>query len=471
MKSKMKKNTFNSNILMQEKNATIADVASGIESEEITLCKNTSHAEKKLVFSFLFILLIIQISVSFHLNRIGVFDQYNVFFDADPNQYVSAISNGWGFGRHVHPAVALMLNVPVRALDYVAAHLGLINTNAIRNIAPLIISPLFNLVSGIFWWLAACRSGFSAPARIGGLLFSQFAFSQTVFSVLPESYAVSGALLSILLFLSVLAIQTPLSLDTNRARIHWLALACLMSGITITNGFLCILVWCSIRFKRGQFRRVIIECSVAVIILICAIITMTAADRLVYTIAPDGAKQEHSQIEDIKSFAQRYISGSIINRAVTMPASFIASVFPGNVETISNVLAKKQHRHPYELSLEAYSKSSMLIIVGWLMFGISLVYFFYIKSIPKIYQVIYVVLIFNGAIHSLFGREIFLYSQHWVSFLTFGAIFPISNKVSWRSNAFLLAIVFLALVLSFSAWSGMLSILNTSFNATSGPLG
>lgn len=458
----MKKNTFNYNIFSQKKNVATTEVTSAIQRKGSNLYKNISTAEKSLIFTILSILLIIKIAASFYLNRIGVFDQYNVFFDADPNQYVSAISNGWGFGRDVHPAFGLLLNVPVRALDYLATHLGLIKTNAIRDFAPIIISPLLNLVSGIFWWLAACRSGFSAPARIGGLLFSQFAFSQTVFSVLPESYAVSGALLSILLFLSVRAIQDPLSLDTNRTRIRWLALACLMSGITITNGLLCVLVWFSICFKRGQLRRVIIECLVAVAILICAITTMTAADRLVYTIAADGTKPEQSQPEAIKSFAQRYMFESIINRAVAMPASFIASVFPGNVETIPNILATKQNHYQYEFSLNTYSKSPALIFVGWLIIGVSFIYFIYVRSIPKVFQVVFAVLIFNGAIHSLFGREIFLYSQHWISFLTFGIIFPISNKVSWRPNVLLLTLVLLSLVLSLYAWSGMLSILKIS---------
>jgi len=172
----MRKNLINNNVFAPQENATRIEVTSAIQGKLESSFKNISIPEKALIFTILFIFLMLKIAVSFYLNRIGVFAQYNVFFDADPNQYVSAISNGWGFGRDVHPAFGLLLNVPVRALNYLAMHLGLISTNTIREVAPIIISPLLSSVSGIFWWLAACRFGFSASARIGGLLFSQFAF-------------------------------------------------------------------------------------------------------------------------------------------------------------------------------------------------------------------------------------------------------------------------------------------------------
>lgn len=443
------------------------EIVDDIESKSVVFFKCVSFSEKTLIFTVLSVLLILRISISFHLNRIGVFDQYNVFFDADPNQYVSATANGWGFARQVHPAFALLLNVPVRALDYVAAHLGLIHANAIRNIAPLILSPLLALVGGIYWWLAARHSGFSAPARIFGLLFSQLAFSQTVFSVLPESYAVSGALLSVLLYLSVRAIQDPLSLDTARRRMQWLVLACLMSGVTITNGLLCILVWGSIRFRRGLGRIVGMECLVAVLVLFLSIVAMSVADHLVYSMGSENGKPAQSRMQDIESFTLRYISRTNISRTGTMPGYFLASVFPAEVNTIPNELAGTK-KYRYEFSLERYAKSPLIFCAAWLISAMSFFYFFNVEQIPKIIQVIFAVLLFNGLLHSFFGREIFLYSQHWISFLTFGIIFPFGNKVSWRSNALLLAIVLLTLMLSVYAWLGMLSMLGSSVSPTSG---
>ena len=88
-------------------------------------CMNKTHelsripnAEKALIFVIFSMLLVVRLLVTIRLSQLGVFEQYNVFFDADPNQYVSAISDGWSFGRSVHPAFALLLNVPTRALDF-----------------------------------------------------------------------------------------------------------------------------------------------------------------------------------------------------------------------------------------------------------------------------------------------------------------------------------------------------------------
>ncbi|MER2512182.1 MAG: hypothetical protein ABTQ25_07145 [Nitrosomonas ureae] len=423
------------------------------------------NAEKALIFVIFSMLFVIRLFVTARLSQLGVFEQYNVFFDADPNQYVSAISDGWSFGRSVHPAFALLLNVPTRALDFVAAYLGIISPGTIRSVAPMVAAPLFSCLGGLWWWAASWRAGFSIPARIAGVLFFQLSFSETVFSVLPESYALSGALFSALLFLSVKAAQDPNTLNSKWVRIQWLALACLMSGVTVTNGFLCIAVWVSIRFEKKWPRRAITEGVIAAGILGGAIVTMVAADRFVYQLPKD---THQTSVEDISKWTQSGIS-SVLDRAAGIPASYVASVFSPGVEKIPNVLAQPNHHHQYGFGLESNSKSQSLMVLGWLAIGALAARLLQQRSCPIILRAIGAVLISNGILHSFFGTETFLYSQHWLPFLTFAMILPVSKSVSWRSNAILLILVFTTLALSLHAWIGMFEILNSAFQATSYP--
>jgi hypothetical protein len=98
-------------------------------------------------------------------------------------------------------------------------------------------------------------------------------------------------------------------------------------------------------------------------------------------------------------------------------------------------------------------------ICGWLMIATLAVLLIRQQGFSVTVRAIAAVLIFNGVLHSFFGHEFFLYSQHWLAFITFALIAPFSGKESQRSNTVLLIFVCSALVMSLNAWASMFEML------------
>ena len=449
-----------------------------------------AQAEKITVIAILGVLVILRIMVSAYLGRLGVLAQNNILFDSDTYAYLKVISNGCCINRVIHPAFAIMVNIPVGGFAFVAAYLGISDAGSIRTLAPIILSPIAASLGGFIWWLAACRAGFSATARIAGLLFSQFVFSLSVFAILPESYAISGALFSALLFLCVNAINHPETLDLWKIHAQWLALACVMTGVTITNGFICIAVWMAIRFdpqKPGwiPLRRILTGGIVAAAILGGTIVVMLTADQLAYPKDSKSLVEKGDEAADrVQKFmkgstaertaalpytimwVRRFMEGSAAQRAVAMPASFMAGIFPPAIEIIPNNVAKPGQPYQIGFSFEPGEKALPRIVFGWFSMAALAAVLAWRFSFSPIIRAITAVLAFNGVLHSFYGAETFLYSQHWSAFLAFAIILPVSGKATRGTNALLAGLVIATGLFSLNAWIHMMDVLNGIFVAS-----
>jgi len=69
-------------------------------------------AERLGVAAFLLAVFFLQLWTAFHLNALQAFDQYNLFFEADSIDYLSAVANGWSFTRYIHPGVRAVPECP-----------------------------------------------------------------------------------------------------------------------------------------------------------------------------------------------------------------------------------------------------------------------------------------------------------------------------------------------------------------------
>ena len=412
------------------------------------------------VIALLLLLSITQWCLALKLQRLGVFNQYDVFFDADPNQYVSAIADGSDYGRLIHPAFALFVNAPVRAFDFVAAATGMVSPGAVRRAATLIVSPLFSGLAGWLCWRAFCFAGFSRRARLAGLLLSQFCFSQTVFAALPESFALSGAGVAALLLLAVIAAQHPERLNTRSVQAQWLTLACWMTGITVTNGLLCITVWAAIRCKAGRVRRTVCEAAIAAVIAVGFCLGAVVADRMAFEPGTGNVSVAWKAAWWVDHFSH---SASLAG-FVELPASLFSALVAPRIHSVPNAGAQISDLYQYSFSVEPAKKSTAWIILGWLGLG-ALFAFWQKRSINATTgRAVSAVLIFNALLLTIFGSETFLYSQHWSAFLIFAFVLPFSKTKSQSlSTVFAFAVVAVVLC-TLSAWSTMFAALNTTFN-------
>lgn len=441
-----------------------------INLKNMAICNRLSKPstlEKWVVVSLLGVLFVFRLITSIYLSELGVIAQYDIFFDSDPIHYISAISNGWSFGRTVHPGIALLFNVPARIFDVGLAQLGLIQQGDFRNFAPLLIAPIFSTLGGYWWWLAACRLGFVPHARLLGLFLLQITFSQMVFSVVPESFPISGALLCLVLLLTAKAIENPTSLDQNPARMLWLGTACLMSVITVTNGFLCVAVWMGIRFKSGKLRRTITEGFIGCIIVFLAIGITTFIDKKVYKLESKtalnmGVSSTAQIAVTHKSWIEKYsvFDGSeIASRTAKFPADLIASILAPEITLLDNPIVKPGYRFQFKFTLEPKVRGIIWKATGWLLL-LCAAWYAARNPILLITRAVGVVIIFNGALHSFFGLETFLYSQHWLAFVVIAVLWPFKDIVSPKRIFILYCVILFAFFLNFNAFVFMFDQFN-----------
>lgn len=412
-----------------------------------------TKAEYVLVTLILLGFCCLQLKLAMMLDEWGVFGQYNIIFDSDPNRYKGLISSGWGAGGFIHPAFGLAINPPLRIVDLCLSFLGIFPPGTFRHAAPLLLSPFMAVVGGIFWWQAAVVMNFPGRIRVLGLVFSQLAFSQTVFSSIPESFATSGMLLSLLLYMSVLAVQRPAVMHARATQLYWLLLACAMSGVTVTNGLMCIYVWLVLRLKTVPLRQLILE-GIAGISLVAVFVFCTLSlSGVIYSKSPPRPAPSGQAAKPALNW-HAYFDGSIAERAAHYPVAVLSSVIAPQVEVVANQLAKPGNRHQVQFSIQD-SNDPLLRMLAWTgMLALAACAFTRASQFAK---TVLAVLVFNGVLHSAFGSETFLYSQHWTAFVTFGIVLAVQRLATARFSAAVLTIVACATAIASGlAWSTMI---------------
>jgi hypothetical protein len=182
---------------------------------------------------------VLLVSLAAHLaaarawGRLGVFEQHDVLFDADPVVVLGMLRDGEMKDRlwRTHPNLRNLGHPPVRLLAAAArlARPSLPDSRA-RDAAALALPPLAaSAASGAaFLTFEALGATPSAAALVA--LLQAFSFSSLVFGSLPESYPLSGAVLATAWLMA--------ARDLRAGRSHkpsWAALASLAVGLTTTN--------------------------------------------------------------------------------------------------------------------------------------------------------------------------------------------------------------------------------------------
>jgi hypothetical protein len=376
-------------------------------------------AERVGAAAFLSVVFFLQLWAAFHLSALAAFDQYNLFFDADANQYVSAVANGWSFNREIHPGFALFINVPLRAVDALASALGMIPAGAIRNVFAIVLSPLCGLLGGVLLWRACIRAGLSGVARIGALVLLQGSFSQVVFTAIPESYAVSGMLYCLLLWAAAHAAARPADMQRTAVRAGWLLLCVVMTGVTVSNGILCIGVWLGLRAGVSPRRRWVLEALIGACVLAISIVALRIIDRWIYTLPNVVISRTVEAIRDHR-LTSSFVPRSVTGRVVGLPAYALASILAPPMERRRGHPARTgDDRYPFRFSFIDSAITGPRLLGSWAVLICGLVAGVRRFGGSPLVRATAVVLAFNFVLHSVWGQEVFLYSQHWLAFLTF----------------------------------------------------
>jgi len=341
----------------------------------------------------------------------GVVDQHDVLFDADPVVFLQAFRDGvmrdhlW----RAHPNVRNLVNPPVRML---AAVLRLVRADGsaerARADAALLVAPAAAGVTTAAVFLILRLLGASLGAAATGALLEASAFSGLVFGSIPESYALSGAMLALAFLLLADAAG-----ENGRLRvIPWTLVASTAFGITVTNLAL-VGIPLFVAATRALGSRLRGAAATAGLLLAAAAVGM------VELLALNAAYGEHLPLRKLER-TDTFLAARPAETLRSFPGALVSTVLPDRPAVVTNEIGL---RRDYPIKLRFTVEGGPQGVVSRLVRGLLVAGFLLLGALqlvrrpgagPPLLGAAVGVVAFNFALHCFYrGPDLLLYSMHW----------------------------------------------------------
>jgi len=308
----------------------------------------------------------------------------------------------------VHPLFALipkLIILPILLIQLVLGEIGLIATDSV--LAALLFAPIVAALTSLVLFDIAKKLQLPGTTALGIQLAFLLSFSTLVFGSLPDHYVLNGLYLSLLLRETLLPKQSTW---------RWLGFGVIGAGITITNivPFFLVLT-CSFQSQSHTLfiRKVWLAAKLstaAMAITFIPIITLALTQQEVPVHATD------QQSVNLGKWISHYLSDNLFE-IVKRAAGFVMAT--ADTFMTSNVLIYEFPAGTHRASLHyvpetpwPYAKA--LLLATTIASGS---YFLYKQSQAAARLTLSALLIvcFHGGLFTLWGTEMFLYSQLWIS--------------------------------------------------------
>ena len=359
-----------------------------------------------LFFSFAYFISCYAISISWYYS--GYFDVYDILFDTDPNENLKSFAHGWG--RHaVSHAFLELFSIPIRIIEFAFSSLGIIsNRIEFRELIALSISPIFSALTLVcFFKILRQLNIKTIDANIFTLIFAA-SFSNVIFAIVPETYAISCFLIALLVHYYLKSGE----IKQSGSSLVWFIIAILLTGITITNICIFFLIYSTHLLKHEKlgysdaFKRATLY-SISAILLVY-VFYKTSHFLLAYETGPEGGA------DWIAAYLTTSLNSAVLNLANLFSASinaFLAALpttalHSGCTEFTCNALSFTRYKADYlwlsgvAIICSAFTYASMKYLKE--------------KRWHDLYLIIGLIIAFNFSLHVLFGQEMFMYTQHWI---------------------------------------------------------
>jgi len=344
-------------------------------------------------------------------SALGVLDQHDILFDADPVVFLQAFRDGEMRDRlwRTHPNVRNLVNPPVR----LAARLARVvrpdwTEERARGEAALLVAPAASGVTTAAVFLTLRLLGASLGAAALGAALEMSFFSGLVFGSIPESYPLSGA---------VVAVAFLLLADAARAggrlrALPWILVGSTAFGITATN---LGLVGIPLFFAASRALGSRLRAAAATAGLILA----AAAVGVLELLALNAAYREHLPLRKVER-TDSFLEARPLATARSFPEAVVSTVLPDRPAVVTNEIGL---RRDYPFKLMFTSEGGPTSVVSRLLRGLVVAGFLLLGALqlarlegpgPPLLGAAVGVLAFNLALHSVYrGPDLLLYSMHW----------------------------------------------------------
>jgi hypothetical protein len=338
----------------------------------------------------------------------GVFTQYDIVFDADPSARLEQFAHGWN-GAIVHPILDYIVSLPLRAITVVTGRLHLTGPPIpFRESVAVWVTPAVSALKTGVGYLFGRLVGGTRTGSVGLSLLVGFSLSPAVFGALPEHLPLTAFMFTAA-FAWAAAVQFQVVPDREDV---WMLLTFLVTGFTVTNIVPVSFLFFACRLSRGEsWRRGLAATALLALISGGAAI----ATSLIYArIMP--------RPDRVTTFTKKYLRRPDRPRALRFLPSLATSVigtYPGTIPNDAARAANVKGLHQMDLQfsydilpLTAWRWSVTLVILAIVAAGAWSGW----RADPRFGGLAIGalgILLFNFALHWIWGAEWLLYSLHW----------------------------------------------------------
>lgn len=382
------------------------------------------------IFALLLISGIAALVLNLRFNSLGLLDQYNVIFDADPNRIHD---NNW-----THPLTHAIFYCVIKPIAVFANSLAGFDKALVAIIVSVHVIPPCMVMLRTFFVYRTVKllTGNSSSALLVGLL-STFSFATLIFGAINDSYVVSGAVVSALIFYTVRIITG----STSSKDWFALVLSCVLAiGATSSNViFVGWMLWVIFRKFNYGYLNSLGRSIVCAAVLLFVVILLGLPLSIIRNGVSSGVQQyarhvseyvpeSQEQLSNICRFPENIARSIIPTHPMYIPARDMGPVyFPGEKRTLRNQLI------PYELT---YNRSPVnrwscvLWLFGALVLMLSNSHWPAMRSSKDFSRACGLTAITTGIVFSLFGLTTFLFATYW----QIGSILLLGRSVCYLSQ-------------------------------------
>jgi hypothetical protein len=308
-------------------------------------------------------------------NKLGVFKQHNIIFDADPQRSLNGFSDGdrGGNSSFVHPNLVYFVYPPVRALAEILHHSGLADDKLrlLRFKIALLVVPVAAGVTSVVVFAFFCLLRLAVVPTLLIALLSSVSFSQLVFGSIPDHLTLGGLAIALAYLVAVRSMNERKELsdrasnkgasaDTRNDKveppagfrwrtsqhisstriplyrekcswIEWLVVGCVITGITVSNIFVvATLIWVCLDFMYRNWKRATWQ----TMLFAFSILALTySSSYLLARYYGDRAKD----VGNLSGWIKGYFKRDVLKSACLFPAALANAVAPTEIDKILRV--------------------------------------------------------------------------------------------------------------------------------------
>jgi len=341
---------------------------------------------------------------------VGYFDVKDVFFQADPSSNLESFAHGSGRNAVSHAFIEL-ISTPIRLIEFALGAIFTVDEpKMVREWLALTIAPASSALSAVYFFKTLRFFDIQEFDRVVLTLIFGLCFTNFVFAPIPETFAISCLLLTLLSYYFFACGAGEKKSNT----FIWFCLALGLTGITITNICIFFIVYALHLFRhqeKNYFETAKNGCLLCLVAFVCVLIY--------YFVSYEISGMEKGNEGQI-NWIGRYFSDSVwrfAGNAANLISAFFHSFFGIAPLTYENEFQN------FSLNLLTFYRNtrqySVLVIAAAVVgvFAYASIRHIKMKKWNELYLLALPILGFNFFFHFVWGREMFLYSQHWITAL------------------------------------------------------